>query len=293
MTTRWAAPLVAALVTERLAPMRALESGGFDIDDPEAVHDLRVGARRLHAALTVSAPLAQFPAGVRRRALRRVERRLGGLRDLDVLLELAAELPADAPLVPDLLAELAAGRRDARERGRSALERRGLRRTLEGLEQWVRQPRFTPLASQPFDGLVPDLLAPALATVFLHPSWLAPELPDPDSPTAAGPHDLRRRVKALRYRLECVAPTGENPLTAWVGELREIQRGLGVFHDVGVLLTRVPAELAGSPAVEPVRTRAALAVAAWPEWRGRYLDPEFRTAARTWLEPAPAFTPLS
>ena len=51
----------------------------------EPVHEVRVATRRLLAALTLFTPLLELPEDVDPDVLHRVERRLGRLRDLDVL----------------------------------------------------------------------------------------------------------------------------------------------------------------------------------------------------------------
>ncbi|MBK8005609.1 MAG: CHAD domain-containing protein [Gemmatimonadetes bacterium] len=75
----------------------------LDHGDAGVVHDLRVAARRLRAALTVFAPLLVLPGCVRRQPLRRVERRAGRLRDLDVLDDL---LQRHGPVEPAVAAAL-------------------------------------------------------------------------------------------------------------------------------------------------------------------------------------------
>lgn len=76
----------------------AHSEGVLDIDDIEALHDMRVATRRLRAALEVFAPC--FPAKRRRKALKRVKRladALGERRDRDVAIEFLAGFAAEAP----------------------------------------------------------------------------------------------------------------------------------------------------------------------------------------------------
>ena len=116
---------------QRLAAVVAaaarLRAGDGD-DDPEAIHDLRVAARRLSEALAVWHPLLEPAAAERaRRTVRRLRRRLGAPREsevnleqLDALvpgLELAARLVAE-PLVERLRRRVLAGRRRARRAAR-------------------------------------------------------------------------------------------------------------------------------------------------------------------------------
>lgn len=250
------------------------------------MHDLRVTARRLHAALTVFRPLLEAPR-LRRRAIRRVERRLGTLRDLEVLGAMVRSLPpgdARAQLLERIGAEEAA----ARERGESALRRDGLRTLLDGLHRWLYRPAFTPLTALGPTLLLPDLLLPTLSRCFGHPGWVVAGVPSPDDPQAEALHALRRRIKQLRYRLECVAGWGGEELVTWLEELHAMQDALGAWHDGGVLLDRLQAVDDGMELAAPVRARALRSLECWPDWRARYTDPAFRRRAREWLEMAAA-----
>src|SRR5437867_308777 len=83
---------------------------------PEHVHQLRVGTRRLAAALSVLKPCLDHELQRRlRRATRRLRRAAGTVRDLDVQRQmLAKRLPASVPArtVPPELRRLLDQRRD-------------------------------------------------------------------------------------------------------------------------------------------------------------------------------------
>lgn len=87
---------------ERVVAVRAAEvfehsEGVLDLDDIEALHDMRVATRRLRAALEVFAPC--FPAKRHRKALKRVKRladALGERRDRDVAIEFLTGFAGEA-----------------------------------------------------------------------------------------------------------------------------------------------------------------------------------------------------
>ncbi|HEX6688856.1 MAG TPA: CHAD domain-containing protein [Solirubrobacterales bacterium] len=87
---------------ERVVAVRAAEvfehsDGVLDMDDIEALHDMRVATRRLRAALEVFAPA--FPAKRHRKALKRVKAladALGERRDRDVAIEFLAGFADEA-----------------------------------------------------------------------------------------------------------------------------------------------------------------------------------------------------
>jgi CHAD domain-containing protein len=89
---------------ERVVAVRAAEvfehsEGVLDVDDIEALHDMRVATRRLRAALEVFAPC--FPAKRQRKALKRVKAladALGERRDRDVAIEFLVGFAGEAPV---------------------------------------------------------------------------------------------------------------------------------------------------------------------------------------------------
>jgi CHAD domain-containing protein len=111
---------------ERVVAVRAAEvfehsEGVLDMDEIEALHDMRVATRRLRAALEVFAPA--FPAKRQRKALKRVKAladALGERRDCDVAIEFlsgfAGEAPeADRAAVEALIERLRQEQREANE----------------------------------------------------------------------------------------------------------------------------------------------------------------------------------
>lgn len=256
----------------------------LDHGDAEAVHDLRVAARRLHAALTVFAPLLVLPDTVRCRPLRRLERRAGRLRDLDVLDDLLQRLgPAEPGLAAALHAELADEREPAGRRARSQARKPRLRDLIHDLDRWLEAPAFTRTAGLSLAAVGPDLLLPALGGVLLDPAWAVEEWPGADAPEAAPLHRLRRRIKRLRYEVECLAAVLVPAVAGWLEELHAIQDALGAWHDAGVLLARLARLAPPGPLHAAVSAEACAALAPWPAWRARYAQAEARGRLRALL----------
>lgn len=270
MTARRGGGCAAAIVPQLAARLERFAAGArLDPADAEGAHRARVTARRLHATLVVWRPLLALPAQVRPGTLREVERRLGALRDLDVL---QGHLTPVLERMPVLQARLAEARAAALELARRAVGRGRLRRTLQGVEAWVAEPAFHPLAALPPWRVGPALAAPALTRVLLSPGWLVEGQPDPLDPRAAPLHALRRRVKRLRYRLECLEPWGGEDLAAWLEELHAMQDALGDWHDAGVLLDWLGEPAGQEDLLAAARMRATAALAPWPGWRARWLS---------------------
>ncbi len=285
--------LVERSLDERLDAFRRSRDDCAEDPSPEAVHEVRIATRRLRAALTLFDPLLILPDGVAPRVLRRVERRFGRVRDLDVVgasLRSAATAevsPARTAGYADLGATVDAARSEARKRAKAELARQRLRRLTSDLRSWLEDPAFTPVATLPIALLVPDLLLPLLSRTLLEPGWQVAEPPDPDARTAAPLHAIRRRLKQLRYAIECVTDWYGAPVESWLDELHAMQDALGEWHDAGLLLERLKDHEASSSLRPVFLARARAALAPWPAWRLRYLDPEVRAGFRHLLGGCP------
>ena len=219
----------------RLALLSALDALSAQVPetsaDPsaEAVHRLRIALRRFRSLLSVFRP-RWAPAESRAlgKGLRALSRACGSVRELDVLTHQAE--PAGA-LVPALLK---ARRREA-ERLVGILSGANARRTLlEGLifaedEAWRGAEANTGPAET---GLADDLQRRwrrirRLGRVF-------------GNLDAADRHDLRLRIKALRYAVESLDLPGWKPLTSRLApRLKAAQDALGALNDAEAAAERL------------------------------------------------------
>jgi len=289
MTDTILADLIPGIIRPRLERLEQGLAGMGDAPEEEATHQLRVSARRLAASLDTFAPVMASPEACRARPIRRVERRLGDLRDLDVLRQAMKRDLAEAgdeeirAAFGRALDRLEEGRDHAIRRAQRAVARLGFRRVRERLAGWLEQPRFGVLGTLPAGAVVPDLYLPMLGEVLVHPAWGLGGSPAPDLAEAVALHALRRRLKALRYRIECMAEWFGGDADAWLDELHAMQDALGAWHDDGVLLGWLLRAQAPDRALEQVRQRAQAALAPWEGWRQRYLDPVERQRMRAIL----------
>src|SRR5262249_42621350 len=111
---------------------------GIGHGDPRALHRTRVASRRLRELLPIL-PLDNNLSRKLSKRLREVTRRLGAVRELDVLAELVSDLRASKRFDDQSLAlvagALAADQGDARKRLRSRLSTSSLRRIAAKLEE--------------------------------------------------------------------------------------------------------------------------------------------------------------
>jgi len=224
-----------------LARMLAREPGTRAGIDPEELHGMRVATRRMRAAWRVFGD-AYNPdkTKVYRRRLRELAALLGGVRDLDVLIE-ATEAYAQAIGGSDLagLDPLIAGWRSdrdaARERLIVELDSKGHRRFVDDYVDFVTSPGRDVL---PVETTIPhrvrDTAASRIWTAYEHVRAYEAVLRWADVPTL---HELRIAAKRLRYTLEFVRePLGEEaaPLIARVVAMQD---HLGFMNDAEVAAT--------------------------------------------------------
>lgn len=203
--------------------------------DAEAIHDLRVASRRLNAAIRTWRSLVPTPA--RRaacRALRRLRRRLGKARELEVHVELLeARLPARKTVTRAAAAALL-----LRLKGRLARRRRAACRRAS--------PKRIKRALRLLEAVVAGLPARLLRDPEAAEEALAVEreagVTARDSIRQAAEseddtslHAARIQAKKWRYTIECLEDALPGRSSQGVRPLRRIQEALGDIHDRIVL----------------------------------------------------------
>ncbi len=241
-------------------------------EDAESLHGLRVALRRLRAVFTLFRPVLVLPRRLADRDLRRAGHDLAELRDQDVALEAIRGAPSDGPDMGANLRRLE--RRRRREAGRVAERLRSsrVRGMLRALRRWDKSPAFSVDEDTPATVVLTGLRA-RVAAVELHPAWSLTLLADatgalraPDAiydeeTTAELLHQLRRRIKQVRYQLEVVARVFNRDWMTELERLRVLQESLGVVQDLRVL----------GPLGTLDYERVSSATDAWEELRGERL----------------------
>lgn len=192
--------------------------------DADAVHDLRVALRRCRSMADAMMSLDPDPAWRQmKKAGRRLFRRLGELRDTQVMTEWVKKLaPEDDPVAGKMLELL-----DEREAALKHKAERALARFDTGQwKDWIRHLEKR-CERVPLDGLVFQHLALERWTEArnLHRRALRNR-----SRTAW--HQLRIGVKRFRYIIENFLPQRH---AVWGRGLKQIQDLLGEVHDLDVL----------------------------------------------------------
>ncbi|MFY8149918.1 MAG: CHAD domain-containing protein [Prochlorococcaceae cyanobacterium] len=232
------------LIRSQQRRLRALHDEVLSDRDPEDLHQLRVSLRRLRTLLHQFAPALHLPQRLSERRLARITRSTGLCRDLDVLRERLHQdlLPLLGSSQELPLRQLDQGlqkrRRKAFGQLAGALEAGRLRELLDPLEQWLEQPAYTALGEEPIGPWLADWQGAVLAGIFLEEGWRTQD------PQAECLHELRKRLKGVRYGHENLAAFLPEAGERWIHDLKASQDVLGELHDLQVLGT-VIAQQAG------------------------------------------------
>jgi inorganic triphosphatase YgiF len=215
--------------------------------ETETLHQMRVGFRRLKAALAFFKPLLTGKQSRRiQKDLRRAAKRLGPARDLDVLQESLAE-PASALPARSDLDKIAKQRAKAYEKLNRDLETRRFKKALLRTAIWVEAGRWLSDASVSA-ATARDRPVEVLAAEVLARRWkrLRRDAKRIEGLPVDERHALRMRIKTLRYGSEFFAETFEGDgvkrhRKALLALLEAMQEILGDMNDLAVRNAALPA----------------------------------------------------
>lgn len=229
--------------------------GALDVWEPAAIHQSRVATRRMKAALDLmEIVLSRRPRRKFGRVLRGLRRRLGPLRDADVMLDHLHELGADARFsAPAGWLSVRVSRERDKSR-KASVRRRPPAGVIEKLAAWAPVREEVLVAREAVDSLLAESLHLQLDAFAEQadrlvgsatPSDAPPASPLPSSPASSDesgfddvrqdPHELRISGKALRYTLEMAVVQGHDLPGSLTKTFKKMQDALGVWHDCVVL----------------------------------------------------------
>ena len=233
--------------------------------DPEQLHQMRVGMRRLRSAIVGFAPALNLPIAVSDKNIAKIAKVLGKLRDIDVLQDnLITQYQPNLPEIEQknlqaILKALKKQRKSVFKDVKRTLHSRRYVQLKTGLEAWLESPTynadatrlgFTKLASVKIQRVLPDLLLPQASIFLLHPGWLVGveiksgeiilaqenSIPEMSSAEAKILHDLRKSAKKTRYNMELFTNFYGNLYDDYLKQITEVQEVLGNLQDSAVLI---------------------------------------------------------
>jgi CHAD domain-containing protein len=278
-------------------------------EDPEPLHQMRVGMRRLRTVINVFGPALELPEAASTKRIRKIARRLGAVRDMDVL---KAELETryrpqlkgkDRKKLDATLAALKKQQHQDVEKLEQTLHSSAYQKFKQAFTDWLEQPTYKPIAKLPIVEVLPDLMLPLISQMLLHPGWLIgatlqvgrsailenisvqklDELVKQQGPAL---HDLRKQMKGVRYQTEFFVDFYSPAYGAQVEDFKQVQELLGQIQDSLVMSKFLSAELkedieSALPNLAQQMQQERLKT--WRTWKPiqqRYLEPEFRAFLR-------------
>lgn len=253
---------VRQLFTDQLSQhlARLLEQdSGVRADRTEAVHKVRIAARRLRSALTTFAPLLdRSVTDPVREELRWLGEEFSAARDAQVLREhlrtvLAAE-PAElvvGPVVARLDEELGAAYGSGREAAGRVLDSDRYVRLLDAIEELIASPPLRSDADRAARKVLPGLLARDVKR--LRRAVRAIGAAEDAAGRDLAFHEARKKAKRLRYAAESAEVVLGKRARSLAGDTKRIQETLGIHQDTVVARRRLrelgmQAQLAGENA---------------------------------------------
>jgi CHAD domain-containing protein len=227
-------------------------------EDPEALHQMRVGMRRLRTAVSRFGLALNFPKPVSDKNIGKIARRLGNLRDLDVLKQtletdyqphLSSKEQKHLHIAFDALAKQ---REHALSTVLTTLKDEPYKSLKQSLAEWLAAPSYQPLASVAIQQVLPDLLLPEVSNFLLHPGWLlgtqfveseltirtdweGEKVEQKLTTQGETLHSLRKQAKRVRYQMELFTDLYGESYAAYIADVKNIQEILGNLQDSAVL----------------------------------------------------------
>lgn len=254
-------------------------------EDPEGVHQMRVGARRLRSDLRTFRPLIDRDVtDPLRDELKELGGVLGAVRDPDVLGQRLGDHagrvldPGDVTGLADVLARLDRDRDRAQARLRLALDSQRYRRLLDALVAVAEHPPTSADAERSAVDVLPRLVRKPWSRLRAEVDRLG------DEPSDEQLHEVRKRAKQVRYVTEAIAGAVPGATRSAKG-VKKVQSLLGDHQDTveaeaWLRQVAVPPELDGAAGfvlgalVADERARRRAHRADWPAVWDKASDPD-------------------
>jgi len=116
------------------------------------------------------------------------------------------------------------------------IDGRHYKKFTEAFDRWLAHPRYGKIASSPIQKVLPELLIPIIRTLLQHPGWsIDPREINQIESYSLVIHDLRKRIKSVRYQTELFIPFYDASFEQQVNSFSSAQEVLGLIQDSFVL----------------------------------------------------------
>lgn len=246
-----ASAVLLSYVNEQVRALKTHDPGVRD-GDPDAVHQLRVAARKIRSVLSSFRELTdKDEARFLRAELQWLAGTVGTARDLDVMrTHLTQAIDAEPPeliargVKQRLEGELAASYQDALIKGVDALSSDRYFHLLDALDGFLAEPPLTGAAHKKAPGKMESLVNAERRR--LRKNVKAARTPEAN-PEGRALHEVRKSAKRLLYAAEAAAPIFGSQAAKTGRRAKEIQAILGEHQDSIVIRQRLSSLAFDSP----------------------------------------------
>ncbi len=211
--------------------------------DPEPLHKMRVGMRRLRSILQVLEPVVILPRACNQQSIGKIAKVLGVVRDLDIAIEILRcaafqDIPnCENQGLKKIHAVISRHRHKAFKKLKACFDEE-YRVFMADYFRLLENPRFCSqhIASQCVSNILPDLLLPKIAVFFLHEGWSIIDAKQEKYQPIM--HDLRKCTKGIRYQIEYFLPYLNADATTFLPILEASQELLGQMQD-GLVIRKI------------------------------------------------------
>ena len=270
-----------AIIEETLGHLLANQPAAL-VGDPEGVHQVRIGVRRIRSALQLFSPhLEPHAKGLFEDELRHAGQTIGEARDWDVfcdeILAQVAETPEARKFGEMMRSPAEARRAAAHESCVQQLHDPSFRALVLGLAAWIEEGRENSdqigdkALKREIAGIAEKLLDGLDAKATKRGRAVRPDA------EAAELHPLRKSLKKLRYSVEFLESIYDPKRTKrFLRRLKKLQDALGEINDAA-MATRLAEGLAADKHLELAPSVAAIASS-----QGRAARSAMKALAKSW-----------
>lgn len=238
----------ARIAANCLAQIRGNRAGLVGSDEPEFVHQMRVGLRRLRSALSLFKPWIALPAALVDE-IAWLGQSLGAARDAEVLVGSTLPKLLCADNLLDLQRAAAAEAQRCRREAVAAVDSARYRKLIAELTQWLKSKGWRAASPAP-EGLSEPLAAASKRLLRRRLKKLrAQTLLLQAQANAENRHALRIAVKKLRYASEFFSAFASPKAGASLSRLSALQELLGQLNDAEVAQARLQDLARAQPAL--------------------------------------------
>jgi CHAD domain-containing protein len=227
-----------------------LEADVLADEDLEAVHQMRVNLRRLRSQIQAFGAVVDIPKVMNEKAIGKIGKVLGKVRDLDVLHDICKthllNLPESERIqLEKVVATIVKRRRKEITKMKLMLTDREYQYFKLGINNWLNNPQYMPTAQVEIGSILPDLLLSVVSKLFLSPGWwIDLDLKGGDQELAVAQvllvhgdtlHNLRKQTKATRYLMDLFPDRYPPKYNDYLKDFKQVHQLFGNIQDNRVL----------------------------------------------------------